>query len=294
MSDGGADKSDDRSGDPRLGTGKPLAGTEAVSDDRRFAPGKAFPVWETAVTAERQDYCHRACDIGGARYGEMADVAILSHDCMRTLKRAKLPIDGLIYSAYHVKQIAPVKLGERLAVTGKITAVEMEPRGNAISAEFEFTRGDEVAVTMKSVILRPNPASTGRRVSAGTEDGQADQAPAEFRLSTRKLITPDRVTEFSKDAGNKIHTDPGFAARFGYRAPVADSLMTVSYIIEAISVDGVPDQLEIETKFVSPVYWDDGLDIMVRPGSSGETGRTIVVRCVNPRGVLTCEANIQI
>ena len=70
--------------------------------------------------------------------------------------------------------------------------------------------------------------------------------------------------------------------------------MTVSYIIEAISVDGVPDQLEIETKFVSPVYWDDGLDIMVRPGSSGETGRTIVVRCVNPRGVLTCEANIQI
>lgn len=265
-----------------------------MSDDRRFAPGKAFPVWETAVTAERQDKCHRACDIGAARYGELTDVAILAHDCMRTLKRAKLPIDGLLYNAHRITQIAPVKLGERLTVTGKNLAVDEEPRGYAISAEFEFAHGDKAAVTMNSVFLRPNPASTARRVTAATEDGQAEHAPADFKLTTRELITPDRVSDFSKDAGNKMHTDPGFAARFGYRAPLANGLMLVSYILEAVNADGVPDQLEIEAKFVSPVYWDDGLDILVRPGSAGEASQDIAVRCVNPRGDLTCEANIQV
>ena len=265
-----------------------------MSDDPRFAPGKAFPVWETAVTAERQNICHRACDIDAARYGELADVAVLAHECMRTLKRAKMPIDGLLYIAHRIKQIAPVKLGELLTATGKIVAVDKEPRGYAISAEFEFTRGDEAAVTTNSVLLRPNPASTGRRVTAGTEDGQAEHAPADFKLTTRKLITPNRVSDFSKDAGNKMHIDPGFAARFGYRAPVADGLMLVSYILEAVNADGVPDQLEIEAKFASPVYWDDGLDILVRTDSAGEAGQNIAVRCVNPRGDLTCEANIQI
>jgi len=213
---------------------------------------------------------------------------------MRTLKRAKLPIEVLLYNAHHIKQVALVKLSERLKVTGKIVVVYKEPRGYAISAKCKFALGGAAAVTLTSVFLRPNPASTARRVTTGPEDDQAEHAPADFMLTMRKLITPDRVIVFSKDAGNKIHTDPGFAARFGYRAPVADGPMLVSYILEAVDAKDILDQPEAEAKFVSSIFWDDGLDIMVRTGSAGETDHTFAIRCINPRGDLTCEANIQI
>jgi hypothetical protein len=59
-----------------------------------------------------------------------------------------------------------------------------------------------------------------------------------------------------------VHFDPAEAAAVGLRAPVAQGLMSLTWMTEALARDGAPRQLDIEASFRSPIYWDDRVDVL--------------------------------
>lgn len=246
--------------------------------------GNTLPSWTSTVTANRQSHYHRCCGIDSSLYGEHADVTILGADCMRALTAGRIPVDGLVTRAQRLVLHTPVQVGETLDATGRVATVEGGAEGAVTTCVFEFRRGEEAAVTMEIILLRPDP-SAGRD-EAGAGAGRSS-APAEFQLVARKLLTPGMVAEYASEAGNRIHRDPAFAARFGYRAPLVSSHMVLSYLVEALRATSVPESLDLEAVFLRPLYWDDGFDLLAR---SGPGGTHVAFQCVNPRHVLVIEA----
>jgi hypothetical protein len=142
---------------------------------------------------------------------------------------------------------------------------------------------------MEIGLLRPERGVNSGRDAAATGTGR-HTVPPEFRVIARKLLTPGMVAEYAEEAGNRIHSDPALAARFGDRAPLASAHIALSYLLEALFAESFPDTLDLEASFLCPLYWNDGFDVLARTGAGG---KPIAFHCVNPRHVLVIEAAIK-
>ena len=240
--------------------------------------GTEFPVWETTVRAARQAKVLGAADVDPARYGGTADPSILATDCILGLRRAKFRLDRVVHLEQVIRQLGPVAIDEALSVSGKVAEVAPSRAGERSRVVFEFRRSNgTVAVSAEAVVLNAEPSA----LKAGSAEGDPR---AGYRLIGRKLLTPPKVQTYTEELANRIHFDPAYAVRFGLRAPTAPGLMELTWLVEALAAKGLPKAFEIRAKFVAPLFWDDGVDILAANGT---------MRCVNSAGVLTCEAQVQ-
>ena len=80
-------------------------------------------------------------------------------------------------------------------------------------------------------------------------------------------------------------------ADYGFRAPIIAGNQTVNFLLEALSLDRVPSQMDVEVRLLKPVFWDDAVEVQGRRAEAG--GALTAIRAVNGDGacVATCAVN---
>ena len=259
-------------------TDDPLAAWSGVAE------GFAYPALDTAVTAERQRHYHAAAGIPPERFGSLADPNLLSGDVSLAQKQAGLPNDGRVQLRHRIRQERAIRLDEPLRLTGEVQPWGGSPRGPLLRSTFGFAAADgSVPLTFEMEWLLPRPADAApRRAPARTDDPRAG-----LREVAALALTPERVTAFSRDAGNLIHTDAGFARARGFRAPIAQGIMQVTVLIGVLAEAGVPDRLDLDARFVRPAFWDETITIHTTPDRR-------LYRVVNAGGRVTMEADVRV
>ena len=237
----------------------------ALSAQFALASGNQLPAWETSVSNARQNRYLAACDIDPARYGTAADPTILCTDCILGLRRARVRLDQLVHLEQRLCQSSPVAIDAKLAVRAHVESVEDTADGEVVRSQFEFLRENgEVAVTAETVTLVADPGHLRTMTSTDAAAGAAD-----LRILRRKLLIPTKVQAYTEETGNRIHFDPSYAVRHGLRAPVAPGLMAVTWSVEALATNGMPDTFDLTARFFSPLFWDDGVDVLGGRGAAG-------------------------
>jgi len=225
--------------------------------------GLVLQDWPTVVTAARQRRYHAAADVDGALFGDQVDLSVLANDTILATRYLKTEaVDGL-HAGQRMRQSEPVHLDEALTLKGRIGAVRPTPRGSFVTFAFDFVRADG-GVPLRGELLsfRVDAAAARERdAAAAATPGEADDAV----LLARKPLTPDRVAAYSHEFPDYlVHFDPAAAASVGLRAPVAQGLMSFTWMMEVLARRGLPPRLDIEASFRRPIFWDDEVRILAR------------------------------
>ena len=252
-----------------------------VMDDQAGDVLRRFPDRETRRDRQYQDRKLRACGVDPERYGNIAETGLFGQDCFKMMTAAGETLDGMVHMAQRFILHRPPILDEPLRQRGWIARDEPHPRGRRIVQVFVFDDGDGArTVTAEMYRLVPDPERMGSRRNPG--DAVADPCEG-FECVARKCMRPDDVTGFSEDVGNLIHFQPEFAARYGYRAPIAQGIQTMVWMMSALAERSIPVAFDVTARFLRPLYWDEALALW---------GRSDCFRAIAADGRLLAELNV--
>jgi acyl dehydratase len=113
-----------------------------------------------------------------------------------------------------------------------------------------------------------------------------------------KEISQRQIDAYSGVRPRSIHTDPAWAAAKGFRAPLAQGMMSTAYASElmtALCGEGFVKGGTISMVFVKPVYAGDRLTVRGRVTETrpegGATRVVVEVWCENQHGEKTAAGN---
>lgn len=265
--------------------------TETGTAARPGAPAPAlrdFVPRETARDREYQERKLRACGVDPAVFGGLAETGLYGQDCFKQMTASGETLDGMVHLGQRFALHRAAALGERLAQTGRIASDEPGPRGRRILQAFEFRRADgTLAVAAEMHRLTPDPALMGAR-RGGSRPAAADPREGFARLAEKEM-RPEDVAAFSEDVGNLIHFDPDFAARYGYRAPIAQGIQTMVWAMGALARDRAPARFDVFARFPRPVHWDEAVSLWAAPAEPRAGGR---LRVLDSGGKVAAELDI--
>jgi acyl dehydratase len=251
--------------------------------------GTRFPVFFSHVDQARQAHYHQTTDITGAMFANLADVSIFAQDVSRAITKAGLPNDGRVLVSQRLVQTGRIQIGETLSVEGEIGPYGEGPRGRYLTCRVAFRRANRtVPLRMTTEHLLPyDQASTApkKAAAAAAATAKRDDPSLGMEAVGSLNLDPEKVMAYAEEVGNKIHSDPEFAQSRGYRAPLAQGLMQLTALHGAIVKRAMPWEMDLETRFLRPVFWDSQLTLYSDPD-----GR--VYRCVDGNGKLTAEATL--
>ena len=109
-----------------------------------------------------------------------------------------------------------------------------------------------------------------------------------------KTISQRQIDSFSGVRPNSIHTDPDWARKKGFRAPLAQAMMSTAYVSQ-LMVDFLGEGFvkggKMSVAFIKPVIVGDTLTlhgvVKSRQPDAGRTRVTVEVWCENQDGVHT-------
>ncbi|MGB1007707.1 MAG: hypothetical protein ACPGVX_11045 [Thalassobaculaceae bacterium] len=199
-----------------------------------FTPGA---VWrQVTVTRDAAYQASRleACGVDPARWAGIAEPTLFGNDNFRLLSAAGAPIDGFVHMAQRIRQTRPIALGEALTLGGRCAHAETRPNGAFFVQEFTLSDATgQVVLTAEHHRLKPAPKAATRQPAGAP----ALETP-NFTETARRTMTPDTVTLFSSDVGNLLHSDPDFAQAMGFRAPIAQGLMAMVWMMGELARRG--------------------------------------------------------
>ena len=112
--------------------------------------------------------------------------------------------------------------------------------------------------------------------------------------SFEKTISQRQIDCYSGVRTNSIHTDPEWARKKGFRAPLAQAMMSTAYVSQLMmqyAGAGFVKGGAMSVSFIKPVYVGDTLTVRGRVKSREPEGRgtrvTVEVWCENQDGVKT-------
>jgi hydroxyacyl-ACP dehydratase HTD2-like protein with hotdog domain len=261
---------------------KQLSGALNASD--AAPPGTKFPAFSTRVDRARQEHYHSTTDIAGGVFGELADISIFTQDVARAIANAGLPNDGRILVRQRLFQTGRITLDEVLSVEAEVMPYGEGPRGRYLNCHIAFRRANRtVPLRMMTEHLLPYGEAPAPRAKSSAKRGDPRDG---MELVGRLNLSPEKVMGYSEEAGNQIHFDPEFAAARGYRAPLAQGPMQLTALHGAIVGRAMPWEMDIETRFLRPVFWDSELTLY-----GDADGR--LYRCIDQDGRLTVEAVVK-
>jgi len=228
-----------------------MAGTAAVTD---LHEGMTLDAWPTVVTAERQQRYHAAAEVDSDLFGGLVDLSVLANDTILATRYLKTQaIDGL-HAGQRMQQQAPVQLDQPLTLTGRVGAIRPTARGSFVSFDFDFVAADG-SVPVRGALISFRVAAA---VKDDSGDGGSAGTPPGGALLARKPLSPERVTGYSFEFPDYlVHFDPAVAASVGLRTPVAQGLMSYTWMMEALARRGLPGQFSLDASFRKPIFWDD-------------------------------------
>lgn len=234
-----------------------------IADQR--VVGMALRDCSTMVTAERQARYHAAAEVPRDLFGDVVDLSILANDTILATSYLKTQAEDGLHAGQRMWQREPVHLDEPLTLKGRIGSIRATAKGNIVVYAFDFQRPNgSIPITGELISFQVDPAAmrnsgAGKPVAADTTG---------FGKVGHKALRPDLVGEYSFEfPGYLVHFDPKAAAAVGLPAPVAQGLMSLTWMMEAVAVDGVPETINIAADFRSPIFWEDNVDIFSRGGA---------------------------
>lgn len=251
-------------------TAKP--GSDGV---RWLAPGASFAERSICHDAAYQEPRLRAAGVAPARYGSVSEAGLFGLDCFDSMTQAGLDIDGYVFLAQSYRQTAPVALDETVRISGHVRHRETMSRGVLVDEIYRFTNasGNVLIETELTGLLADahGAAEPAGRPDAPTLPRRPELGRDGWELLTEKQVTPDDVRVFSQDVGNEIHFDADFAARYGFRAPLAQGIMSAVWLLSALADEtgAPPAAFHAELRYLRPVFWDAGASLWVRRDRSG-------------------------
>lgn len=242
--------------------------------------GTLLPVLTAHVDRARQDQYHRNTDVAGDVFAPYADATIFAQEISRVIANAGLPNDGRVLVRQRIFQTGRVRLDEVLSVELEVQPFGDSQRGRHFHCNTAFRRADQtVPLRMATEHLLPFKIAPERSKPSAS---RPDPVAGMDAVGSLKL-TPENVAGYAEDVGNKIHTDPDFAQSRGFRAPIAQGLMQLTALHGAILNHAMPWEMDLDTRFIRPVFWDSTLTLYADPDRR-------LYRCVDQDGKLTAEA----
>lgn len=248
--------------------------------------GMKFKDREMTVEAAEQERLVRLCGIDPAVFEGKMDPAGFISLAIQEGVRNKVHANATINMVQRLVQHRPMKLGEKLTVSGEILDVKDVPRGRVASSEVWFSGADgQRALTAARQSLRPDPSKVGTR-GAGERPPPVIADVMPLKEVGRFTLTPEAVSAYS-GPHNPIHFDPEVAQRSGYRAPIMGGTQCVRFITAEIWRRFKPRMLDLDIYFRRPLFWDDSFSVMV-----DEQGGTWKAICLAKDGKVATEARI--
>lgn len=224
----------------------------------RLQEGRRFAPQTVSVAAETQARCLRAVGLDPAIYGEAVAPALLGNEAYRALRAAGVSIDGWIETEVRFDQAEPVRLGAPLALDFHVAEGQPHPRGWRTRLLFAFAPrpGAEPLLRFSVTAIQGEPRAAQERARR-----EEEPPPAGFVRAAAVQLTPEAVLDFSSYVGNEIHLDPAFARRQGFRAPVAQGLMTTALMTGALQAARPYRRFAASVRYLRPVFWDDAVEV---------------------------------
>ena len=247
-----------------------------------FTPGVAWRQVTVTRHAAYQASRLEACGVDPARWAGVAEPTLFGNDNFRLLSAEGAPIDGFVHMAQRLSQTRPIALGETLTLSGRCTHAEARPNGAFFIQEFALAdSAGQVVLTAEHHRLKPAPKSAPPKPAALSP--WATPEPPEFAEVAGRAMTPEAVTLFSSDVGNLLHFDPDFAQAMGFRAPIAQGLMAMAWMMGEMACNRPPRTFDVICRFRRPVFWDDTIRLQAAPG---------VFRVMTPAGKPAAELTV--
>lgn len=245
----------------------------AIGSAARWAPS-GFTYAPRVVRHDRAYQAERlrAADVDPALYGEQAEAGLFGLACFDAMTGAGLDIDGYVFLGQTYRQIMPVALGTSLTLGGHVRRLHAVRRG-IVAQEIYFLHDQTGRLCLETALTglladppggfgagRPEAPPLPRRIAL-PEDGWVQVA--------EKQITPDKVRAFSQDVGNEIHFDVDLARHHGFRAPLAQGIMSAVWLMSALAAAAPPARFNVRVRYLRPVFWDARATLWTRSGPDG-------------------------
>jgi len=230
----------------------------------KIEAGQELPEWSCVVTPALQRRYHEAAEVPEGLFGDRVDVSVLANQCLVATAPLRRGRKAGLHMGHRVLQLEPVGFGETLTVRSRIGEVAPMATGTRLRVDLEFVRADgSVPVTAESTSLRPDARAMRSR---GPRPEKVYETEGFAELARRRL-TPERVMGYSHEfPDDKVHFDLGVAQSIGFRVPVAQGLMSLTWMSAAVAADGVPREIDIAAQFRGPIFWDDEIVVLGRAG----------------------------
>lgn len=228
--------------------------------------GTALPDYHAVVGAERQRRYHEAAEVPAGLFGDTVDISILANDCIHATSHLRTGKVDAVHFGQRMRQSAPVALDEPLTLRGHLAETSPMAKGAMLRYAFDFYRADgSVPVQGEIMSFRVNPDAMRANASG---PGKPFNLTG-FETVSYKHTTEARVTGYSFEFPDYlVHFEPEQAATLGLKAPLAQGLMSLTFMTEALARGGLPRELDITAEFRRPIFWDDHVDLLAR-GDSG-------------------------
>jgi acyl dehydratase len=217
-----------------------------------------YPTYDVNVTREAQAEKLACCDVDPGVFGDYVDITHFAVETIMAAKHGGASINGSVHVSQEFEQFEPVRLGETLTLSGRVTAVESNARGAMITSAFEFSRASGVVpLRLSRTSLKADPARM--RPPAGWSTVAAVELASDWLEVASHRLVPENVARYSVEAQNLIHSDPAVAGEFGFRAPIAGGLMAARMMMAYLWRDGPLQSLRMSVNFRRPMFWDEQL-----------------------------------
>lgn len=257
---------------------------------RWLSPGDGYRSRTISHNENYQAERLKAAGVDSSLYGSMTETGLFGLDCFDSMVDARLDIDGYVFLGQKYRLIRQPALGEQLQIDGYVRDLVETARGLVASEIYRFADASG-RVCIESELTGLLALAEGAvALGAPALPRRATQPADSWAMIQEKQVTPADVRTFSQDIGNEIHFDPEFARRHGFRAPIAQGIMSAVWLLSALYREAsVPKRFLVDVRYLRPVFWDDYASLWV---CRGENGAIEMVQSRNDQGKVTADLTV--
>lgn len=170
------------------------------------------------------------------------------------------PVMGLVHLSNSIRQHAPLKAGDRLAIAVRTGRLLAHDKGQAFSLKTTARRAGQVVWEGTSVYLRLGAPGRGDTTPV-VEGGPADALVEAWTLSAD---LGRRYAKVSGDA-NPIHTSALGARLFGFKRAIAHGMWVKARAVAALTQGVAVEAGEVEVAFRAPVLLPGEIQLLASP-----------------------------
>ncbi|PLR27595.1 protein dehydratase [Caulobacter zeae] len=173
------------------------------------------------------------------------------------------PVMGLVHLSNRIRQHAPLKAGDRLAIAVRTGRLLAHDKGQAFSLETTARRDGQVVWEGTSVYLRLGGPGQGE--PAPTVEGGATDTPVE-----RWTLPADLGRRYARVSGdaNPIHTSALGARLFGFKRAIAHGMWVKARAVAALTQGAAVEAGEVEVAFRAPVFLPGEIQLLAGPAGA--------------------------